>query len=33
MYLNFSNHQKIRVDMNSGDRVGAGILYIGLKNL
>jgi len=32
MYLNFSNHQKIRVGMNSGGRVRAGILYIGLKN-
>jgi len=33
MDLNFSNHQKIRVGMNSGGRVRAGILYIGLKIL
>ena len=33
MYLNFSNHQKIRVGMNNGGRVRAGILYIGLKIL
>jgi len=33
MDLNFSNHQKIRVGMNSGGRVGAGIHIIGLKIL
>jgi len=33
MYLYFSNHQKIRVGMNNGGRVGAGIHIIGLKNL
>jgi hypothetical protein len=33
MDLNFSNHQKIRVGINSGGRVRAGIHIIGLKNL